>query len=45
MSFQGLENSVLVEAAVRNHILNTKGYNASEAFIERQKRRLEETHE
>ena len=37
--------SVLVEAAVRNHILHTKGYDASKAFIERQKRRLENAHE
>jgi serine kinase of HPr protein (carbohydrate metabolism regulator) len=32
---------VLLEVAVRNHILNVKGYDASKAFIERQKRRLE----
>lgn len=37
----GRNLSVLVEAAVRNHILFTKGYDASKAFIERQKRRLE----
>jgi HPr kinase/phosphorylase len=41
----GRNLSVLVEAAVRNHILHTKGYDASKAFIERQKRRLENAHE
>ena len=40
----GRNLSVLVEAAVRNHILHTKGYDASKAFIERQKRRLEDAH-
>ena len=34
----GRNLSVLVEAAVRNHILISKGYDASEAFIERQKK-------
>jgi len=38
----GRNLSVLLEAAVRNHILISKGYDASEAFIERQKRRLEQ---
>jgi len=37
----GRNLAVLLEAAVRNHILNTKGYDASQAFIDRQKRRLE----
>jgi HPr kinase/phosphorylase len=37
----GRNLAVLVEAAVRNHILNVKGYDASQAFIERQKQRLE----
>jgi len=37
----GRNLAVLLEAAVRNHILNAKGYDASQAFIERQKRRLE----
>ena len=37
----GRNLAVLLEAAVRNHILNTKGYDASKAFIDRQKRRLE----
>ncbi len=37
----GRNLAVLLETAVRNHILNTKGYDASQAFIERQKRRLE----
>ncbi|MEZ5542996.1 MAG: HPr(Ser) kinase/phosphatase [Pseudomonadota bacterium] len=41
----GRNLSVLVEAAVRNHILISKGYDASEAFIERQKKRLEKAHE
>ena len=41
----GRNLSVLVEAAVRNHILLTKGYDASKAFIERQRRRLEQAHE
>ena len=40
----GRNLAVLLEAAVRNHILHTKGYDASQAFIERQKRRLEEAH-
>lgn len=39
----GRNLSVLVEAAVRNHILTTKGYDASKAFIDRQKDRLEKT--
>lgn len=37
----GRNLAVLLEAAVRNHILSIKGYDASQAFIERQKRRLE----
>ena len=37
----GRNLSVLVEAAVRNHILRTKGYDASQAFIDRQKQRLD----
>jgi HPr kinase/phosphorylase len=37
----GRNLAVLLEAAVRNHILIDKGYDASAAFIERQKRRLE----
>ena len=40
----GRNLAVLLEAAVRNHILNIKGYDASQAFIERQKRRLESAH-
>ena len=40
----GRNLAVLLEAAVRNHILNIKGYDASQAFIERQKRRLENAH-
>jgi HPr kinase/phosphorylase len=37
----GRNLAVLLEVAVRNHILNAKGYDASQAFINRQKRRLE----
>ena len=37
----GRNLAVLLEVAVRNHILNIKGYDASQAFIDRQKRRLE----
>ncbi len=40
----GRNLAVLLEAAVRNHILYSKGYDASEAFIERQKLRLEHAH-
>ena len=40
----GRNLAVLVEAAVRNYILSDKGYDASKAFIERQKRRLESAH-
>jgi len=39
----GRNLAVLLETAVRNHILNAKGYDASQAFIDRQKRRLEKT--
>lgn len=38
----GRNLAVLLEAAVRNHILIENGYDASEAFIERQKHRLEQ---
>jgi len=41
----GRNLAVLLETAVRNHILNTKGYDASQVFIERQKRRLEKVHQ
>jgi HPr kinase/phosphorylase len=41
----GRNLAVLLETAVRNHILNAKGYDASQAFIERQKRRLEKVHQ
>ena len=37
----GRNLAVLLEVAVRNYILSSKGYDASQAFIERQKRRLE----
>lgn len=40
----GRNLAVLLEAAVRNHILIANGYDASEAFIERQKRRLEQAY-
>jgi HPr kinase/phosphorylase len=40
----GRNLAVLLEAAVRNHILVSKGYDASKAFIERQKLRLEKAH-
>ena len=40
----GRNLAVLLEAAVRNHILMAKGYDASAAFIERQKQRLEKVH-
>jgi len=40
----GRNLAVLLEAAVRNYILYSKGYDASEAFIERQKLRLENAH-
>jgi len=38
----GRNLAVLVETAVRNHILLTKGYDAGQSFIERQKQRLED---
>ena len=41
----GRNLAVLLETAVRNHILNAKGYDASQAFIDRQKRRLEKVHQ
>ena len=41
----GRNLAVLLEVAVRNHILNIKGYDASQAFIDRQKRRLENVHQ
>jgi HPr kinase/phosphorylase len=41
----GRNLAVLLEAAVRNHILYSKGYDASRAFIERQKTRLEKVHQ
>ncbi len=37
----GRNLAVLLEAAVRNHILIINGYDGSQAFIERQKERLE----
>jgi len=41
----GRNLAVLLEAAVRNYILYSKGYDASQAFIERQKLRLEKAHQ
>ena len=41
----GRNLAVLLETAVRNHILHTKGYDASQDFIERQKHRLENAHQ
>jgi HPr kinase/phosphorylase len=41
----GRNLAVLLEAAVRNYILYSKGYDASQAFIERQKLRLEQVHQ
>lgn len=38
----GSNLAVLVEGAVRNHLLQAKGYNASEIFIARQKRFIAE---
>ena len=38
----GRNLAVLVEAAARNHILRHKGYNAPQAFIDRQRRLLEQ---
>ena len=39
----GRNLAVLVEAAARNHILLRKGYNAPQAFIERQRKLIEQT--
>jgi len=39
----GRNLAVLVEAAARNHILRHKGYNAPQAFIDRQHKQLEQT--
>ena len=38
----GRNLAVLAEAAVRNHLLNLKGYNAAEKFIQRQQQSIEE---
>ena len=40
----GRNLAVLLEAAVRNHILILNGYDGSQSFIERQKERLEKAH-
>jgi HPr kinase/phosphorylase len=37
----GRNLAVLVEAAARNHLLQTNGYNAAQDFIERQNRAIE----
>ena len=39
----GRNLAVLIEAAARNHILYYNGYNAAEDFIERQRRKLEQS--
>ncbi len=38
----GRNLAILVETAVRNHLLRLKGYDASEIFIERQRQAIEE---
>jgi HPr kinase/phosphorylase len=38
----GRNLAVLVEAAARNHILLRKGYNALEAFMQRQRHRIQQ---
>lgn len=38
----GRNLAVLVESAVRNHLLKLKGYDAAEAFIERQQKLIQE---
>ena len=38
----GRNLSVLAEAAVRNHLLSVKGYDAADSLIERQRRSIEE---
>jgi len=39
----GRNLAILVETAVRNHMLKLKGYDAAELFIERQRKAIEET--
>ncbi len=39
----GRNLAILVETAVRNHMLKLKGYDAAELFIERQRRSIEES--
>jgi len=39
----GRNLAILVETAVRNHMLRRKGYNAADAFIERQRKAMEES--
>ncbi len=39
----GRNLAILVETAVRNHMLKLKGYDAAELFIERQRRAIEES--
>lgn len=38
----GRNLAILVETAVRNHLLKLKGYNATEAFVDRQQRAIRE---
>ncbi len=40
----GRNLAILVETAVRNHILKLKGYDAAEIFIQRQQQAIEEDH-
>ena len=41
----GRNLAVLLECAVRNHILKTRGYNAPEDFITKQQKLIEHNHE
>ena len=41
----GRNLAILVETAVRNHMLRLKGYDASRIFIERQRRAIEDSTE
>ncbi len=41
----GRDMAILVEAAVRNHVLHLKGYNAAKDFKKRQRERINQTQE
>ena len=41
----GRDLAVIIEAAVRNHVLQLRGYNAAQDFIERQRKMIEENKE